>query len=79
MYCTVPFTDLSKSKDAHLEKCVAPYLHLCAVQIFLSLDCLHEMCTMSSVAIKFHAIDMYKYLYGLPVAGNQTDFAASSH
>jgi len=35
------------------------------------------MYTMSSVAIKFHAIDIYKYLYGLPEAGNETDFAAS--
>jgi len=79
MYCTVSFTSRSKSKDAHLEKCGATELHLSAVQNFLSLDSLYEMCTMSSVVIKFYAVDIYKYLYGLLVASNKTDFAASSN
>jgi len=34
---------------------------------------------MASVVTILHAIGMWKYLYRLPVAGNKTDFAASSH
>jgi len=77
--CTVFFTARSKSKDADWGKCGATNVHLTAAQKFLSLDCLYEMWIMASVVTKLHAIEMYKYLYRLLVAGSKTDFASSLH
>ena len=79
--CTVSINLRNKSKDAELGKQWTKEIHLIAAQKFLS-----EVIGLSARNVdrgvcvtKLHATDIYKYLQGLLVAGNETDFAASTH